>query len=115
MSLADTHPRGTTFGESAPLPAPPWACRSVPDSGGIVHETNSYVLSDAIRSLDLNRDELVPAEVAMSASDQRVNGQWQRTSPTIQIEGGSYSLDAARRLCVAVGELLDVAADRATT
>jgi hypothetical protein len=72
-------------------------------------------LPNAIRDFDLNRSELVPAEVAMSASDQRVNGRWQRTSPTIQIEGGSYSLDAARRLCAAISALLDVAAGEATT
>ncbi|MDQ1248263.1 MAG: hypothetical protein QG597_2635, partial [Actinomycetota bacterium] len=71
MSLADVHPPSGTAGDPEPLPPPSWARSHGPDSGGIAHETNVYLVPKAIRHLDVNRDELVPVQVSMSVIDRR--------------------------------------------
>jgi hypothetical protein len=79
------------------LPRPGWACRSVVEDGGVVHEVVSP-LRPTVVTVDLNGRDLVPTEVSVSVVDERRDGRWIRAEPTVQIEAGSYSLAGAREL-----------------
>jgi hypothetical protein len=57
----------------------------------------------------LNGQGLIPTQVSLSATDVHSDGRWIRTGPTVQIEGGSYTLDGARQLRAALDDLLTLA------
>jgi hypothetical protein len=108
MKHPDEHPGHTTPTDPPPQPQPRWATPSLPEDGGITHETNTE-LPAAIQDLDLYREELLTATVSLHSVDHRIHGQWVRTSPTIIIEGGSYSLSGARHLRTTLDTLLTAA------
>lgn len=90
---------------SSPLPPPTWASHSITEDGGITHETVSPLHPTVTWSAP-HGWTLVPTEVTLSVTDLHLNGQWTRTTPTIQIEGGSYSPQGARQLRSAVNAFL---------
>lgn len=55
-------------------------------------------LRPTVVTVDLNGWELVATEVSVSVVDERRDGGWARSEPTVQIEAGSYSLAGARAL-----------------
>jgi hypothetical protein len=93
---------------AAPLAPPQWAARSIPEDGGITHEVVS-LRHPAIRLRTENSCGFLRTDVSLSAVDHYVNGDWTRGAPTIQIEGGSYSLDGIRELRKTLDEFLDCA------
>jgi hypothetical protein len=111
---ADRSTRGQALPSRVPLAPPGWARGSVQEDGGIVHETVSP-LHPTIKAGDVNSSGLMPTDVSLSVVDQWVDGRWVRTHPTIQVEGGSYTLDGARHLHEALGRLLTAADDRAVS
>ena len=80
-----------------PPSSPVWAFRSVPEADGITHEVVSPV-HPAVRWCGPAGWVEGPSDVSLSAVDLPVAGGWRRLPPTVQIEGGSYSLDGARQL-----------------
>jgi hypothetical protein len=90
------------------LPAPPdWAVHSVVENGGVTHEHVSAV--HPLVWLDRSTEAAEPArptDVSVSVVDRPGNIRWLRLPPTIQIEGGSYSLAEARRLVRAIEGLI---------
>lgn len=107
MVDTSTFPRRMTAEGRVPIPAPSWAVRTVREGGGVAHESGTRVVPDAIRDVDLYVNELTTAEISVSVIDARVDGRWERLSPTVDIQGGSYTLDGARSLCAAIGDLLN--------
>ncbi|MDQ1247508.1 MAG: hypothetical protein QG597_1878 [Actinomycetota bacterium] len=95
---------------SGPLAPPSWAVRSVPDGGGIVHESECLLVPDAVHRDDVYGSSVLPAEVSIRVVDHDVHGRWHRTEPVVDVEGGSYGLEAAGRLATAIDELRDIAA-----
>jgi hypothetical protein len=77
----------------------------MPEDGGVTHEVIS-----TRRPQTEHRSPagwvLMPTEVSLSTTDHHVAGQWTRPAPTVQVEGGSYSLDGARELRDALSEFL---------
>jgi hypothetical protein len=108
---ADRSTRDPARSSNRPLAPPAWARRSILEDGGTVHETISP-LHPAIKAGDVNRSELMPTDVSLSVIDLLVDGRWTRTCPTIQVEGGSYTLDGARHLREALDRLLTAADDQ---
>lgn len=103
-----------TVSVPAPLSAPGWADSSIVEDGGVIHETVSP-LHPKVRVRGPNGSDLAPTDVALSVTDLLIDGRWIRTQPTVQVEGGSYSLDGARQLQSAVGALLDLTDGEAPT
>jgi hypothetical protein len=95
-----------------PLPPPRWARGSIVEDGGIVHETVSP-LHPTIKASGVNGWDRVATDVSLSATDLLIDGRWIRTSPTLQVEGGSYDLDGAHHLRDALDQLLAVVEDSA--
>ncbi|MDQ1305470.1 MAG: hypothetical protein QG671_1301 [Actinomycetota bacterium] len=100
---------------SGPLAPPSWAVRSVPDGGGIVHESECVLVPDAVHRDDVYGSSVVPVEVSIRVVDQNLCGRWHRTAPVVDVEGGSYGLEAAGRLSSAIDELRTVAAQELGT
>jgi hypothetical protein len=93
------------------LPRPPaWAARSVVEDGGVTHERVSRLrprlaeLGAFADSADDGLDRV--AEVSVSVVDRPATGRWVRTPPTIQVEGGCFSVVEARRVVRAIEELI---------
>ena len=86
---------------------PPWASRSVIEDGGVTHERVS-VSHPRVRTGRLTAKAALtsPTDVSVSVVDRLSSYRWVRFPPTIQIEGGSYSIAEARRLLRAVEELI---------
>jgi hypothetical protein len=105
MTLSRQGRPGSVRAELPPLDPPRWATRSVREDGGVTHEFLSPE-RPAVRRLTGNGWVLVPTDLSLSASDQPAGRRWLRSGPTIQVEGGSYPLDDARRLHRALGALL---------
>lgn len=90
--------------DAGPVP-PPWAARSVPEDGGLTHERLSCARPAVLR-WSVAGALRIPTEVSVSVRDTCDGGQWMRSTPTVQIEGGSYPLDAVRALRDALDDLL---------
>jgi hypothetical protein len=105
---ASDQPTHTAAPPSA-VPDPPdppgWAERSVAEDDGITHELVSS-LSPRVSCWSTRGRTTRPTEVSMAIIDRRTRSGWTRGAPTVQIEGGSYSLPQARRLSLAIDELL---------
>jgi hypothetical protein len=80
-----------------PPAAPSWAWRSLPGDGGVTHELISPV-HPRVRWCGPGGWVEGPSDVSLSAVDLPNAGGWRRLSPTVQVEGGSYSLEGARQL-----------------
>ena len=91
--------------QEPPLEAPRWATHSVPEDGGVTHETSSRI-RPLVRRWHGHGSYLYPTEVALSTTDLPTDGTWTRAVPSVQIEGGCYPLDGARQLRDALDELL---------
>jgi hypothetical protein len=104
-----TAPPGTGV-LTAMLPPPPWAANSVVEDGGVTHEVVSAVhpLLVADRT-DPDADLTYPSDLSLSVFDAPGGVHWVRGAPTVQVEGGSYSLPEARRLMGAIDALLALA------
>jgi hypothetical protein len=88
------------------LAAPRWACRSVVEDGGVTHERVSSIHpmagfwpSDGVILVH-------PTDVSVSVVDHPAAGSWVRLAPSIQVEGGCYSVEGARGLRAAIDEVL---------
>jgi hypothetical protein len=105
-----------TIGDAQPSPPrpPAWAARSIPEGAGVVHETISRD-HPAVRHEDGHGWVLMPTDVSLSAIDIALDDGWVRAQPTIQLEGGSYPLDAARALRDIIDNLLHLAETNAAT
>jgi len=100
------YPRGVR-----PAPAPPsWAERSVAEDGGVTHERVSPVHPAVLGDRTAASPHSFPTDVSVSVFDQPRERRWSRSVPTVQVEGGSYTLEEARRLVAAVQELISAAA-----
>jgi hypothetical protein len=108
---ADRSTRDPARLSRVPLAPPAWARGSSLEDGGIVHETISP-LHPTIKAGDVNSSGLMPTDVSLSVIDLLVDGRWTRTCPTVQVEGGSYTLDGARHLREALDRLLAAADDQ---
>lgn len=91
-----------------PLPSPHWAASSIPEDRGIAHETTTAI-PDALTHFDIHREELMTAEITLRATDRLIRGQWLRTPPTIVLDSGEYTTEAARQLCTTITALLETA------
>ncbi|MDQ1308215.1 MAG: hypothetical protein QG671_4049, partial [Actinomycetota bacterium] len=60
---------------SGPLAPPSWAVRSVPDAGGIVHESECVLVPDAVHRDDVYGSSVVPVEVSIRVVDQNLCGR----------------------------------------
>lgn len=100
----------------APLPlrAPAWASASVTEDDGITHEVLSPRHPEVVDRGVWGWSRM-PTDVSLSQRDVLIDGQWIRTRPRIQVEGGSYSMEGARELHAALGELLATAPQEAET
>ena len=76
------------------------------EDGGMTHETVSRHRPHATVLLASGGRVVEATEVSLSVVDRPENGVWRRRHPTIQVEGGSYSLSEAHLLVRAVTELL---------
>jgi hypothetical protein len=88
------------------MAAPTWAARSIPDDDGITHELVSR-RRPVVRLWRSGGSVLTATEVSVSATDRLVDDTWIRARPTIQVEGGSYPLEAVLELRRAIDDLLD--------
>ena len=105
------YPRGLR-----PVPPPPcWAERSVAEDGGVTHERVSPAHPALLGDRTAASPRSFPTDVSVSVFDQPRERRWTRSVPTIQVEGGSYSLEEARRLVAAVQELIAAAAGEPAT
>ena len=95
--------------EPLPLAPPPWAARSIREDGGVTHEVVSPV-RPSVRYWSRNGWAAEPADISLSAVDQHTEAGWIRSTPTIQIAGGSYPLDSVRQLREAIDTLLETLA-----
>lgn len=82
---------------------PTWADVSVDERARIVHERLSS--RHPLVSVDFI-DGAQPTDISVAVSDVRVGEEWRRGGPTVQVEGGSYAVEDARQLYLALGELL---------
>jgi hypothetical protein len=71
--------------------------RSLPDDDGVTHELVSPI-HPTVRWCGPGGWQESPSDVSLSTIDQPAGSGWRRLPPTVQIEGGSYSLDGARQL-----------------
>jgi hypothetical protein len=92
-----------------PLAAPPWAVHSVPEPDRVTHETVSGV-HPPVRWCGSGGWLEAPADISLSVIDLPTGRGWRRQPATVQVEGGSYSLFAARQLCDVLNGLLASAA-----
>jgi len=86
-----------------PLQPPAWADQTVREPDRIVHERLSCLRPVAY--VDFVEGP-VPTEVSVSVADVPMDSAWKRRPPTVQVEGGSYSLEGARQLYSALREML---------
>jgi hypothetical protein len=82
---------------AGPPSSPVWALRSLPEADGITHELVSPV-HPTVRWCGPMGWVEGPSDVSLSAIDLPTGGGWRRLPVTVQVEGGSYSLDGARQL-----------------
>jgi hypothetical protein len=84
-----------------------WATLSVREDEGVTHER---VAASRPAVLDpwasCAPGGLRATEVSVSVADRALDGAWVRSGPTVQVEGGSYTLDAARQLRDALDEVI---------
>jgi hypothetical protein len=87
-------------------PEPPaWATRSVAEDGAITHELVSSV-HPLVRRWTAAGWEGRPTDISMSCTDHLVDDGWVRSSPTLQVEGGSYPAEDAEELVRALSAML---------
>ncbi|MDQ1287909.1 MAG: hypothetical protein QG622_1474 [Actinomycetota bacterium] len=94
-----------SVGGVAPPPPPIWASHSVAEAGAITHETTAS-LRPTIMQWRSHGPDPVTTAVTLNVVDIRVGDHWVRSRPTVEIEGGSYSLDGAHQLRTAIGSFL---------
>ena len=88
-------------------PRPPmWATRSVTEDGGITHEHVSAVHPLGFGWIPEAPTKWHAIDVSLSVVDHRGPGGWVRTKPTVQVEGGTFTVAEARRLRQALDDLL---------
>lgn len=97
----------------APLRPPGWAASTVTEDEGITHELVSARHPEVVDRGVWGWSQM-PTDVSLSQRDLLIDGRWIRTRPRVQVEGGSYSLDGARDLHTALGELLATADQEVT-
>ena len=95
----------STEASLAPLP-PSWSRNSVREFGGVTHEVISDLHPQGCGWIPEAPEELRETDVSLSVVDRRGPEGWVRTEPTVQLEGGSYTVGEARRLRQALDELL---------
>jgi hypothetical protein len=93
---------------AVPVP-PPWAVRSVDERDRVVHERLSRVHPRV--SVDFI-GRLQPTDVSVSVVDLPSGETWARGTPTVQVEGGSYSVADAWQLWQALHEVLVAVGER---
>jgi len=95
----------------AQVPVPPrWAAHSAVEDGGVTHEV-AVPLGPAVQSWAAHGWTLPPTDVLMATRDLLVGGRWVRDTPTLHVEGGTYSLSGARHLRDALDALLRAAGE----
>ena len=98
--------------QAGPLRPPAWATHSLVEDGGITHEWVSDVRPQAAAWLgELNLARGHPTEVSISVVDRPGPDGWLRAAPTVQVEGGTFSIAQAVRLRQALDELLGLVDD----
>jgi hypothetical protein len=91
----------------APLPPPVWATRTVEEDEGITYERVSGMRPPvAPRWPPVDAEAGRPTDVSVAVVDRLEAGRWTRSAPTVQIEGGCYSLRAAKQLRRAIDDLI---------
>lgn len=114
MSRTPNAPHDTDDIGTPGLTPPTWAARSVPEDGGITHERVSRIRPLLERWTRFG-NRPAQTEVSLSTVDRPSPEGWNRETPTVQVEGGSYSLDGARQLRAALDEILAYADSRHAT
>jgi len=98
----------------APLEPPCWATSSIPEDGAITHERIASV-HPTVRWWTGHGWAVTTTDVSLSTVDTPTEHGWHRPTPTIQIEGGSYTDDGLQQLNEALDELLALVPDTTTT
>ncbi|MDQ1295872.1 MAG: hypothetical protein QG608_3759 [Actinomycetota bacterium] len=91
-----------------PLPSPSWATKTRSDDDGIEHELVSPVCP-VVRWKDACGWMECPSNVSLSVIDVPDGNGWKRLPVTVDLEGGSYTLDGARQMRDVLTEFLDIA------
>jgi hypothetical protein len=94
----------------APLTPPAWATSSRAEDGCFIHEKLSNH-RPRITAGGRQGREWMRTEVSVSVSDLLIDGRWIRRQPTIQVEGGSYTIDGVLELQAALADLLTLLAE----
>jgi hypothetical protein len=102
------HRAGAGRSEGSSLPRPPsWATHRVVEDGGVTHERVSSLHPLAyLDRVAPGPQHSCPTDVSLSVVDRPGAVRWVRLPPTIQVEGGSYSVLEARRLARAIEGLV---------
>lgn len=90
-----------------PPPAPAWARRSITEDGGITHEMVSTVRPLAAATWPpTDGTDVRPVEVSVSVVDRLTATGWVRSTPTVQVEGGSFPCTQVPTLLQALHDVL---------
>jgi len=88
-------------------PEPPrWATRSVVEDGGVTHERVSALHPLGFGWIPEAPTDARTTDLSVSVVDRPGPDGWIRTEPTVQVEGGMFTVTEARRLRQALDELL---------
>jgi hypothetical protein len=101
--------REVTADEDYGPPAPPvWAAHSVVEDSAVTHELVSDVhpVVEQPSPVVESSSNAFPADVSVSVVDRPTGRGWSRTPPTVQVEGGTYSLKDGLLLARAIEELV---------
>jgi len=90
--------------DRAPQP-PPWAGNSLPEDGGVTHEFVSELHPRGCGWIPEAPRELRETDVSLSVVDRPGPEGWVRMEPTVQAEGGNFTVAEARRLRQALDDL----------
>jgi hypothetical protein len=94
-------------GETDRVPRPPrWAGNSVSEDGGVTHELVSDLHPRGFGWIPEAPRDPRETDVSLSVIDWRGPDGWVRTEPTVQVEGGSFTIAEALRLRQALDDLL---------
>ena len=89
------------------LPQPPrWAAHSVAEDGGFTHEVISEVYPLGLGALPEAPSQPHATEISLSVVDRPGPDGWVRAEPTVQVEGGMFTIPEAHRLRQALDDVL---------
>jgi hypothetical protein len=78
----------------------------VPEDGGVTHELVSDLHPQGMGAAAEIRWNVCATDISLSVVDRPGPGGWIRAQPTVQVEGGRFSIAEARRLRQALDDLL---------